>query len=327
MIDIIKIEGNDVIQKQELKLKEQVTIIYGLNNSGKTQILKCVNDSLNTLYYKNMFNTDDFLKYTYIPTNRVNKSDLKLKSIYTTRDNESFLNFTKEKEQEYGEHIATLRKEYSNVKVINTFINEILKRLFDFNGNYELNSAKIYSDGIENIISIFLDIICVTIWDKNVETFTLAELKDLFAEKELIIAIDEIEMYLHVSVQEKVIQCITEIFSKSKIILTTHSPLIITRVKNIQLLEITDGILNERDKVYYYKDLDEIYELLFDIEMLPEEFKQDYNYLCDLIAKDDEYDQNKIKNIKLKIEEQENIHIKKYLNKFLIKVETIYSEN
>ena len=57
---------------------------------------------------------------------------------------------------------------------------------------------------------------------------------------------------------------------------TTHSPLLLSRYYNIRKFQLDNGILNEINADLYYKDLDNIYEVYFNVEEFPKGSGRDY---------------------------------------------------
>ena len=95
--------------------------------------------------------------------------------------------------------------------------------------------------------------------------------------------IDEIEMFLHVNIQSKLIGNLRKNFRNCCFILTTHSPLLLTRYRHMAVYNIEDGMLHPIENELYYKDLDMVYEELFFVEELPEQVREVINYLGDVI--------------------------------------------
>ncbi len=322
MINTIYLDEMDIIKEQELELNKQVTIIYGLNNSGKTKLLNQINSVIINNYKDVYFSDQSEQQFTFLPTGRLGSSGYINEIIVS--DYEMYLQYNTSKSETINNHISSIRKKFEQNIAVNEFLNEILLHLFDFNEQFNLRNEKKYSDGIENIIAIFVDLVWSVTWKIDITDYSLVQLKELLAKAKIVISIDEIEMYLHATVQEKVVKYITDIFKNSKIILTTHSPLVITRIKDICLLEIKNGLLSERTTSNYYKDLDEIYRNLFNVAILPSDFREDYDYLCNLIDEDVEYNKDKLKQIVERLETEENYNISKLMNIYIYKVKSIY---
>ena len=68
---LIKIPQTGVIKKQKFDIGEDVSIIYGYNNSGKTTILKALDDVFRNRLMENFILDKAGELAIYIPTNRV----------------------------------------------------------------------------------------------------------------------------------------------------------------------------------------------------------------------------------------------------------------
>lgn len=60
----ISIKESNVIKEQDFYISDNVSIIYGYNNSGKTTILKSIEKALCYKVKENYFNSESIL-YTY----------------------------------------------------------------------------------------------------------------------------------------------------------------------------------------------------------------------------------------------------------------------
>jgi len=102
-------------------------------------------------------------------------------------------------------------------------------------------------------------------------------------EGETVVLIDEIEQHLHPGWQREVIPKLTHTFPNCQFIVTTHSPQVISSVREVHLLQETDrGILI--DKVPSYgKDSNRILKTLMDTHERPQEIENAFDKLFDLI--------------------------------------------
>ena len=122
--------------------------------------------------------------------------------------------------------------------------------------------------------------------------------------------IDEIEAFLHVYVQSRMLQKFKEDFSKCSFVFTTHSPLLLSRYYNIRKFQLDNGILNEINADLYYKDLDNIYEVYFNVVEFPKEAGEIINRLGDYIC-GEEYNRDVIvKDLKILNEQYDNVKAK-----------------
>lgn len=124
----------------------------------------------------------------------------------------------------------------------------------------------------------------------------------------LIILIDEPEIHLHVALQKRVLPYLEKCFPNAQFIVATHSPFVITSLKNATLFNLGNGeTLNDDLTRYSYKN---VIEEWFDIYSCSEEAKNKYAEFRKLAESDK----------KLSTEE-----IEKYINlySYLIKTDLI----
>lgn len=322
----INIKESNVIQEQDFYISDHVSIIYGYNNSGKTTVLKSIAKALCNKIKETYFNNGSIL-YTYIPTNRVVVSD-SIVRIPEIRDIEEFMKYEEEIHKGYNgynSHLKSLRDNLLKHKTINNFLFEAIKELFciELPRNEELFiEDKKYSDGIENIINIYLNIIWLLTWNLNIDELDYNKLKEILASRQAYILIDEIEMFLHVNIQAKLINALKKDFIKCGFILTTHSPLLLTRYANAKIYNIKDGKLNILDQKLFYQDLNRIFEVYFYVDEFPQNVKQAINYLGDIITKKVKCDKVKVDKIDKLLEEEYPSLYKKY-NSAIVKAKFI----
>lgn len=134
--------------------------------------------------------------------------------------------------------------------------------------------------------------------------------------------IDEIEMFLHVNIQSRLISSMKKDFADCRFILTTHSPLLLTRYRQCLIYNIKNGRLEEIETDVYYEDLDIIYEQLFKVEELPEQVREGINYLGNVILKGKDIDGEKILEVAERIRKEYPNLYRRY-NKMIIKAQSI----
>lgn len=271
----IEIPGCSLIQEQTIDVSKEVTIIYGYNNSGKTSILRVINEVMQKRMLKDFVLKQQSEMSVYIPTYRLVVGDMQTYDVKLS-DLEEFVQHQKDSYQEYELHLKMLRDNLLSNEAIAAFICVTIHNIFGITID-DLNSK--YSDGIENVINIYLNIIWTLIWAEDVRNINREKLFQLFAEKRSLILIDEIEMCLHVNIQTKLIEKLKNDFSNCHFLLTTHSPLILTRCKGAEIYEIENGLLKSKVQDMYYKDLDYVYGAIFSVEEFPETIKEDINYI------------------------------------------------
>ncbi len=324
---LINIKENKIIKEQSFDISNDVSIIYGYNNSGKTTILKLINKAL-TDRIKEKYFSDDSIMHTYIPTNRVVVSN-SIVNLPIILDVEELIKYEEDIYTGYDEHLKILRNHLLKFKTINKYIFEAIKELFCIelprNSDLFIEDKK-YSDGIENIINIYLNIIWVLTWNINVGKLTYSELKETLKNRQAYILIDEIEMFLHVNIQSKLINSLKRNFSKCGFILTTHSPLLLTRYASSKIYNIENGQLNSLNQKLFYQDLNRIFEVYFNVDELPQKVKEYINYLGNVITRNVKADKSKIENIENELEEEYPSLHKKY-NAIIAKAKFIGDNN
>ena len=100
----------------------------------------------------------------------------------------------------------------------------------------------------------------------------------------LIILIDEPEIHLHVALQKRILPYLEKCFSNAQFIVATHSPFVITSLKDATLFNLDNGeTLNDDLTHYSYKN---VIEEWFDIYSCSEEAKNKYSEFKKLAESD-----------------------------------------
>lgn len=319
---IIQIPETGVIKKQKLDIGTDVSVIYGYNNCGKTTILKAIDNVFrNKLMEKFILGQTGDLAI-YIPTNRIVVSEYNTDQTQL-KDYEEFINYQKDSYKDYSLHLKRLRDSLLVNEVIHKFICHTIDKVFEMDIK-EINCR--YSDGIENIINIYLNVIWAMTWDIDISALTEEMFYELLSQKQIYVMIDEIEMFLHVNIQSKLIGSMKEDFPNCSFILTTHSPLLLTRYRQCQIYNIKNGRLDEIGEDVYYEDLDIIYEQLFEVAELPTQVREDINYLGNVILKNKKTDTEKIDAIAEKLRKEYPNLYRRY-NKIITKAQTTGEPN
>ena len=197
----IQIPETGVIKKQKIEINSDVSIIYGYNNSGKTTLLKVLDQIFANRQMEQFILGQSGDSAVYIPTNRIIVSEYSTEQPQL-KDCEEWLHYQKDSYKDYSLHLKRLRDHLLSNAVVHQFICQAIHKIFDIDIR-ELNSR--YSDGIENIINIYLSIIWAMMWDADFSEMTGKAFYDMIFQKQLNVMIDEIEMYLHVNIQSKLI--------------------------------------------------------------------------------------------------------------------------
>ena len=304
---VFKLKGNDVIKEQDIEVTESLIGIYGYNNSGKTTILKELDKVIDEENIKCIVNDGEYIRSLFIPTNRVIVRQAHTSST-PIKDIEEFLAYKKDSYNEFDLHLKVIRENMLG----NSAVKQVIKNaiLYMFGEDYEFEFDRRQSDGVENIINIYCSIIWLFTWDKDIEDIKYDKLKQLLCDTSAVVMIDEIEAFLHVYVQSRILQKFKEDFSKCSFVFTTHSPLLLSRYYNIRKFQLDNGILNEINADLYYKDLDNIYEVYFNVEEFPKEAGEIINRLGDYIC-GEEYNRDVIvKDLEILNEQYANVKAK-----------------
>lgn len=304
---VFKLKGNDVIKEQDIEVTESLIGIYGYNNSGKTTILKELDKVIDEENIKCIVNDGEYIRSLFIPTNRVIVRQAHTSST-PIKDIEEFLAYKKDSYNEFDLHLKVIRENMLG----NSAVKQVIKNaiLYMFGEDYEFDFDRRQSDGVENIINIYCSIIWLFTWDKDIEDIKYDKLRQLLCDTSAVVMIDEIEAFLHVYVQSRMLQKFKEDFSKCSFVFTTHSPLLLSRYYNIRKFQLDNGILNEINADLYYKDLDNIYEVYFNVEEFPKEAGAIINRLGDYIC-GEEYNRDVIvKDLEILNEQYANVKAK-----------------
>ena len=304
---VFKLKGNDVIKEQDIEVTESLIGIYGYNNSGKTTILNELDKVIDEENIKCIVNDGEYIRSLFIPTNRVIVRQAHTSST-PIKDIEEFLAYKKDSYNEFDLHLRLIRENLLR----NNAVKQVVKNaiIYMFGEDYEFDFDRRQSDGVENIINIYCSIIWLFTWDKDIEDIKYDRLKQLLCDTSAVVMIDEIEAFLHVYVQSRMLQKFKEDFSKCSFVFTTHSPLLLSRYYNIRKFQLDNGILNEINADLYYKDLDNIYEVYFNVEEFPKEAGEIINRLGDYIC-GEEYNRDVIvKDLEILNEQYANVKAK-----------------
>ena len=283
---IFEIEANDVIQKQNIEITETMMGIYGYNNSGKTTILKELDKIIDKKNRGCIVNEGEYVRALFIPTNRVIVRDA-YTSDKSINDIEEFLAYKKDSYHEFDLHLKVIREKLLKNCAVKQIIEKAIKYMFG--KEYEFDFTRRQSDGVENIINIYCSIIWLFTWDKDkeLENIKYDELCQYLCNTKAIVMIDEIEAFLHVYVQSLMLQKFKDDFAKCSFVFTTHSPLLLSRYYDIRKFQLENGILNEINADLYYKDLDNIYEVYFNVDEFPDEARKIINSLGEYIFEEE----------------------------------------
>jgi uncharacterized protein (TIGR02646 family) len=225
----IQIPAAGIVKEQTFCTDKRVSIIYGYNNHGKTTILKTISQVLCQRVTEDFILGRDFVLSVYIPTNRLIVSKTQTDD-FRPRDIEEFVYYQEDALDDFGLHLKRIRDYLQADQNARHLTVRILQTIFE---KSVTDLSVRHSDGIENIINLFSCILWAMTWDTDLSVMTPQQFDTLISEKEICVLIDELEMFLHVNVQARLIKSLTETFPNCHFIMTTHSPLLLTRYRNL----------------------------------------------------------------------------------------------
>ncbi len=271
----IQIPATGIVKEQTFCTDKSVSIIYGYNNHGKTTILKAISQVLSQKLMEDFIFGGFSVLSVYIPTNRLIVSKTRTDD-FRPRDIEEFVQYQEDAQEDFSLHLKRIRDYLQEDAKSCDLIRRVLQSVFE----ESVTDLSIrHSDGIENIINLFSCILWAMTWDTDLSSMTAEQFSALISEQDVCVLIDELEMFLHVNVQARLIRSLTETFPNCHFIMTTHSPLLLTRYRDLCVFNIRDGVLHPIEGDLYYKDLDMVYESWFDVDEYPWQIREDINYL------------------------------------------------
>ena len=307
-----------IFKNIELSFRTGVNLIYGYNNNGKTSLLAYID-----LYCDKEFNNCTEYNYSImIPTNRIERDyngsyvkwekidryqfkNIKNRSVNQYEIEEGII---KKTDVDYRGHLTNIRGQLFTCESIKDVIKKIVKRVFCI--DYDFNNR--YSDGVEDIINIFMNIIWLCLIKEEVlriKDLKMEEIKSLLAKAKVVVLVDEIEAYLHASVIEKFINELQNIFKKTIFIFSTHSALVLSKIKAKSKFELNNSEIKNIECDYYYEDIDKINYISFGTNLYPKEIYNALLYISNVIN-ENEYDREKLRKYIKKINKYSNIRDK-----------------
>lgn len=104
-----------------------------------------------------------------------------------------------------------------------------------------------------------------------------------------IVFVDEIEAHLHVELQKKILPFLTRLFPNVQFIVSTHSPFVITSLKDAVVFDLEKQERLENPSVYSYEAIVESY---LDTDMYSEKIKATFERYKELCFKERNHEEN-----------------------------------
>lgn len=269
------------IKEQDVNLEKDL-VIYGNNGVGKSNFCKVlafnlIGERYNEQDFSQVDDTKENALVAYVSANRMFTG--KSQSTFTDQNIKLTSSLIRKiDDDDYTKRVSEII-EYYYFK-FNVYYQPFKSLLENIYPEYEYNDTKeekiIYemSDGHKSVS--FILILLLTLND-------FAEITTNTDKSKKYLIIDEIELNIHMSVQRNLYRVLKNRFSDYILILTTHSPVVLSEVNSdATIYEIVDGRLLEIEN-QYYNDLESIYENLFstpsyniNITELLERFKRLY---------------------------------------------------
>lgn len=204
--------------------------------------------------------------------------------------------------------------------------------IFNINSAIETNIFKDelfgnrISDGYRSVLSIISLIVYGTAYE-----IPKIEGTRFFTARSVIL-LDEIDAYVHQSVELEISNKIIELFPNCRFILTTHSPLVIRNTKKSILYKMENRKLQEFES-YFNKKTDTIYSDVFSVN-LENKIEDKYNLILEELLKYKEkaYTVEDLKEYKQEIKDmkerkEEEFTSNEILFNTLLKVINLYLED
>lgn len=302
----------------ETLLNKKVVAIYGNNNSGKTFTLQKFGEDLYNKQLQQLFEKkESLIPFIYLSVNRVQNDfsgiiPLKLE-IIAGSSIEQRKNSMTHRTTTYYQQVRELILSNLHIKAA---INAILTRTFNI--NYKYNSQELYSDGIMNCLNIICEVYYMILSYSAVDFLKFTANDLIIANNtKFILMIDELELYLHLKSQTNFLDQLIRTFPSMNLIFTTHSSLLISRIKEVELFEVQNKILSlSSAESQYYKDIEVINRDLFDVNPFPDKFQK----LLDDISKIKTFTKTEIEQLHkrfIEIKQEYPNLTSKYINIFL----------
>lgn len=241
-------------------------IVYGPNNAGKTTLLTKINETYVNKNAEAIFNgSGDLFPCVYIPAKRVFEFS-ETEGINSNKDKLT-IDVVKRFGKEWidASSILSIREKIRQTEW-SSLISQKCKSIFDL---AELDTFGVKcSDGVQNVVNILSYISHVLSLH-----FPEAKIGQLLNTKFLLI-IDEIELFLYTKSLSIFIKEISSMFKEATMVFSSHSILVMQRLKDFRVLKITDlDSVEDVGPSPYFQDLGSLLEPYYGVKEYPPELE------------------------------------------------------
>lgn len=251
-------------------------VVYGANNSGKTTLLKKINESFVQKNVSALFSNDrdKLAPCVMIPAKRV--FELQDGGV---RPNNEILNIDVVsnfgKEWTTGSYILGVREKIKGLTLRKKVESMCLKTL-------GLDSVDIFdtrcSDGVQNIVNILCYLFHVlNLYSGSTDINSLLKMRFL-------LIIDEIELFLYTKSIVNFLEVLFSSFKNMTLLISSHSILVMQRIKDFCVLKVDNIDSVENYGVSpYFSDFGSILTSLYNINEYPNELEMFVNHLDNML--------------------------------------------
>lgn len=137
------------------------------------------------------------------------------------------------------------------------------------------------SDGYKSTISLVADIAY------RMAVLNPQLLGNACKETDGIVLIDEVDLHLHPTWQQRILGDLQEIFPKVQFVVTTHSPAVINTVAQEHIRILNNGVINYAPIETYGKDASNVLKAIMGADERPAPVKNKFNAFYNAMAKQD----------------------------------------
>lgn len=249
---------NDYEMKQNIhNIIGTNSIIFGANASGKSTFLRSI-----LLWFPIDYVNERKINVSYVPISRIGSlsSSFGPKQIVIENSIDTlnyFRDFMEIEDPNSGTNVTAIE---NSLLRFSEEISDVISRIFNCENRITVQNYKQLSDGYLSILSIICNILYFSVDFHQTDNANFYELAKMICGVSLI---DELDSYIHQTIQIKITVELSDLFPNVVFVATTHSPSIIKGAANFNLYNIsTDFVLTEVND-YQGQTYDFILENLF----------------------------------------------------------------